>query len=266
MSKTKGRVPPISLTQDVERNAPVLLAQLQAGDLTAATSLIDQMCSERDRDIYQEVGKLTRGLHDAIVAFQIDVENYSLQSGATESQMADARDRLDYVIQMTQNAADRTMDMVESGMPMVASLGHEAARLKTEWQRLLQREIANNEFRDLYVAIGEFFNASERGASDLNEKFNAILMAQGFQDLTGQVIKKVISLVQEVELSLVELVRVAGRVEQVTGLERKVSSVNDQTKSGKDISAEGPQINAHANTQAVNGQDEVDDLLSSLGF
>jgi chemotaxis protein CheZ len=80
-------------------------------------------------------------------------------------------------------------------------------------------------------------------------------LAQGFQDLTGQVIRQVIGLVEEVEASLVQLVKVAGKHQQST------------TKKESDpIKAEGPQINAQDNPNVVNNQDDVDDLLSSLGF
>jgi chemotaxis protein CheZ len=81
-------------------------------------------------------------------------------------------------------------------------------------------------------------------------------LAQGFQDLTGQVIRQVISLVEEVEDSLVQLVKVAGKHQQ------KVTP----TKEKDPIKAEGPQINAQDNPDVMNNQDDVDDLLSSLGF
>jgi chemotaxis protein CheZ len=97
----------------------------------------------------------------------------------------------------------------------------------------------------------------------LSEKFNSILMAQGFQDLTGQVIKKVIALVQEVEERLVDLVRVASQVEELTGL---VKAVEQQPSEVNKIEAEGPQIKPEMRTDVVKGQDDVDDLLSSLGF
>ena len=100
------------------------------------------------------------------------------------------------------------------------------------------------------------------GTDALNQNLQAIILEQGFQDLTGQVLKKVIGLITDVEKELVHLVRIAGQVEEVTGIatERKLP----EQKTGKSVGAEGPQI--HARADVVTGQDDVDDLLSSLGF
>jgi chemotaxis protein CheZ len=80
-------------------------------------------------------------------------------------------------------------------------------------------------------------------------------LAQGFQDLTGQVLRQVIGLVEEVETNLVKLVKVAGQPQQ-----------SGETKKVDPLKAEGPQINAKNKPNVVNNQDDVDDLLSSLGF
>lgn len=80
------------------------------------------------------------------------------------------------------------------------------------------------------------------------------MVAQDFQDLTGQIIKQVIDLVQEVESKLVKVIRNAGQEKLVT------------VKPGKDIKAEGPQFNATDDENIANDQEDVDALLSSLGF
>lgn len=119
-----------------------------------------------------------------------------------------------------------------------------------------------SEFRELYKRIDTFLEQTTQSADVLSDKFNSILMAQGFQDLTGQVIKKVMALVQDVEERLVDLVRVASQVEELTGLVRAV----DQPPEKNKIEAEGPQIKPEGRADVVKGQDDVDDLLSSLGF
>ena len=83
-------------------------------------------------------------------------------------------------------------------------------------------------------------------------------MAQDFQDLTGQMIRRVITLSQEVEAKLVEMLTLFGE----PLAERSESSVN----ANRGIEAEGPIINKETRTDVVNSQDDVDDLLSSLGF
>jgi len=87
-----------------------------------------------------------------------------------------------------------------------------------------------------------------------------VLMAQGYQDLTGQVIRRVIELVKEVEDSLVHMLTVFG------GAEATKTVKSSQPKVEKAIVAEGPIIDAESRDDVVSGQDDVDDLLSSLGF
>lgn len=250
------------LLDELKERARMLVEQLECGDFPAAAEVIRTINEARDHSIYREVGKLTRGLHEAIVNFEIETGASGLDHDRM-SKMANAQERLDYVINLTQKSADRTMDMVEQGIPVAEQLGERANALRADWQRLIRREMKPDEFRDLYHRIDEFLGAAADNSGELSAKFNEILMAQDFQDLSGQVIKKVISLVQEVEARLVELMRVAGQVEHLAGIFR---TREERPAEAADITPEGPQVNAHKRADVVSGQDDVDDLLSSLGF
>lgn len=254
---------------ELKNRARTLIDKLEDGDFPGASVAIEDLNEARDRSIYLEVGKLTRGLHDAIRNFDIGTPDPEIASDGEEhgSQMANAQDRLDYVINLTQSSADKTMDMVEEGIPIASELLKESQALKTDWERLRRRELDPDEFRALYKRMDDFLSFSGESSGALNDKLNTILLAQDFQDLTGQVIKKVISLVQEVEVRLVELMRVAGQVEELTGIVRNTEEKTPVlADSGLDSSAEGPQIHAEERKDVVSGQDDVDDLLSSLGF
>lgn len=248
---------------ELKERALALVDRLEQSDYPGATEMIRRLNEARDRSIYHEVGKLTRGLHEALVNFEIDAGGGAVDSEQM-SKIANAQERLDYVINLTQKSADKTMDMVEQGIPVAAELGESARLLQADWQRLARREMGADEFRSLYTRIDEFLGKAGADSSNLASKFNEILLAQDFQDLSGQVIKKVITLVQEVEIKLVELMRMAGQVEELTGIFRPTEVV--EKVKGADIVAEGPQINPSARTDVVSGQDDVDDLLSSLGF
>ena len=252
------------LLDELKERARTLVDQLEGGNFPAAAEVIRSINEARDRSIYREVGKLTRGLHEAIRNFEIDTGASGLDHESM-SKMANAQERLDYVITLTQKSADKTMDMVEQGIPVAAKLGEDAAALRADWERLIRREMKPDEFRDLYHRIDRFFHATTQDSGELSTVFNSILLAQDFQDLSGQVIKKVITLVQEVEARLVELMRVAGQVEQLTGI-FKTADVEHHHEPVADVVAEGPQIKAHERDDVVSGQDDVDDLLSSLGF
>lgn len=253
----------VELLDELKKRALALVERLEQGDFPGAAEVIKHINEARDRSIYREVGKLTRGLHDAILNFDIDVSKAGIERDSM-SQMANAQERLDYVINLTQKSADKTMDMVEAGIPVAEELGSRAKTLHGDWQRLIRREMKPEEFRDLYHRIDDFLGHAAASSDNLSEKFNAILMAQDFQDLSGQVIKRVISLVQEVEDRLVELMRVAGQVEQLTCILR--TGEQPAQAPARDVAAEGPQIKAAERADVVSGQDDVDDLLSSLGF
>ncbi|ARN75429.1 protein phosphatase CheZ [Oceanicoccus sagamiensis] len=261
--------PPDEMWDELKGRARTLIEKLESGDLPGATTAIEELNEARDRSIYREVGKLTRGLHDAIVNFDIGEPSTSNADGDTEeSQMANAQDRLDYVINLTQSSADKTMDMVEEGIPLATEMGEKAVSLREDWGRLVKGEMNEEELQDLYHRIDQYLALTGDSSSQLSEKLNTILLAQDFQDLTGQVIKKVISLVQDVEVRLVELMRVAGQVEELTGIVRSAEEIaaDGAVPEGLDSEAEGPQLNADKRDDVVSGQDDVDDLLSSLGF
>lgn len=242
--------------------AKQLVDKLQNDEFHEASDLIHTLLEARDRHIFKSVGQLTRGLHNAIVNFHVDADINAEPAEINRSEIRDASDRLHYVINLTQAAADKTMDKVEAVTPIAINLGIEAQNLKEEWVRLKRREMTKDEFKALYDRIDEFLEQMGEGTTQLNKSLQDIILEQGFQDLTGQVLKKVIGLVTNVESELVNLMRIAGQVEQVTGVAVSLSAEHKVDS----LVGEGPQIHADEREDVVSGQDEVDDLLSSLGF
>lgn len=235
---------------------------LDSGDMNRALKVVADIGSARDQKLYQEVGRLTRSLHESIRNFQIDAHN-SEQVEAL-SKMGDASDRLDYVVEMTSRAANKTLDLVEHTMPMASRIKEDAEAIRKEWARLRRREMKPAEFRELYGRIDLFLDRLSHDSDKVYGSLSDILMAQDFQDLTGQVIQKVTTLVKEVEESLVRLMVMASSVDQITG------TVHDDLRKDQpesDINkGQGPQIKAAEREDTVSSQDDVDDLLSSLGF
>lgn len=259
--------PQVDMIDELRQCASMLTEKLQGDQYEEASKLIENIVDYRDQYIFQSVGKLTRGLHNAIINFNIDggeCYNARQEVHADGREFNDASNRLNYVLELTQNAAEKTMDMVEESAPISEDLAKEAAVLKGEWARLRQREMTPEEFRVLYSRLENFFDDMDTSTSKLNQNLQAIILEQGFQDLTGQVLKRVISLVAEVEENLVSLVRIAGQVESVVGIEPE--KVKEKVQERKDTKGEGPQIKAEERSDVVSSQDEVDDLLSSLGF
>ncbi|MCG9697133.1 protein phosphatase CheZ [Shewanella sp. Isolate11] len=237
----------ISLAQ-----AKQLVELLEANEQTQADEIIREIASPIQKELFDEVGRLTRQLHSAIVDFQVDDRLVELAN----SEIPDAKERLNYVIDMTEQAANKTMDAVEESLPLADALTTNLQAVKPSWDRLMRRDIQLHEFKTLCHDVQLFIERSESDSNRLKELLNSILLAQDFQDLTGQMIRRVIELVREVESNLVSMLTVFGEQPEI---EKPV-------KANKSVAAEGPIINAELRDDVVTGQDEVDDLLSSLGF
>ncbi|CCK75419.1 Chemotaxis phosphatase [Oleispira antarctica RB-8] len=249
-----------SFQQEIKELAEDLLRKIEDGDLGKVVGVVNSINEVRDRTLYDEIGKLTRGLHEAI-------KNITTGDELSEdSGMGQASDKLSYVIKMTDKAANKTMDLVEEGMPLNSEILDGAADLHEQWQKFLRKELKPNEFRDLTKSIDSYLLQTQINSKKISSNLSGILMAQDFQDLTGQVINRVTKLVTEVETRLVDLVAMAGEVDRITGITHAEPSQNDiPQEDSKKIAPEGPQIDTSLEG-VVDGQDDVDDLLSSLGF
>ncbi|MFT7410692.1 MAG: chemotaxis protein CheZ [Oleispira sp.] len=249
-----------SFQQEIKELAEELLTKLDGGDLGQIVGVVNNINAVRDRTLYEEIGKLTRGLHNAIKEIKTGDE---LSEG---SGMDQASDKLAYVIEMTDKAANRTMDLAEEVMPLNTANLNGATVLQEQWQKFLHKELKPDEFRDLTKKIDEYFSQTQINSKNIASNLSGILMTQDFQDLTGQVIQRVTKLVAEVETRLVDLVAMAGEVDRITGISHTEPNHNETSQEdSKYIKAEGPQIDTTLDG-VVEGQDDVDDLLSSLGF
>ncbi|MET0126680.1 MAG: protein phosphatase CheZ, partial [Pseudomonas caspiana] len=230
------------LESTLKSNARQLVNSLEQGNFGEAVQLINELNKARDRGLYHEVGKLTRELHNAIVNFQLDPR---MPHAKEVSQISDATERLNYVVTMTERAANRTMDLVEQSAPLVNDLSSEADALSEDWGRFMRREMGADAFRELAKRIELFLARSQRDSSKLSGHLNDILLAQDYQDLTGQVIKRVTQLVTEVESNLLKLVLMASQVDRFAGIDHDHEELRaEQNKQKSTSHGEGPQIHA----------------------
>ncbi|EKO3454911.1 protein phosphatase CheZ [Vibrio fluvialis] len=237
----------ISLEQAKE-----LVQLLEDGQQDSANLLVKQLYESERNPMLQEIGALTRDLHDSLNQFHIDER----MSQIANDEIPDARDRLHYVIEKTEVAANKTMDAVDRCMPIADSLHESLLLVRPQWNELMHGKIELSEFKALCHRIDNILSQIEGDSSELRGQLTEILMAQDFQDLTGQIIRRVITLVNEVEKRLVDILTVFG-----------TNQIEQQDKAKKaSTEPEGPILNPHERSDAVSSQDEVDDLLSSLGF
>lgn len=240
--------------------AKELVQLLEAGEQEKANAILTTVYRQAEHSMFQEVGVLTRDLHDAIYDF---VDNPRIKT-ITSVEIAAATDRLRYIIQMTENAANRTLDAVDACTPMASSLIKEIDDIMPLWNQLMRGHIDKHAFVKLCHHIDELLSLARKDAEELSNKLNEILMAQDYQDLTGQMIQKVIGLVGELEDKLVKfLLKVAPYVQQ----EHHLKEAEEQAAEEAAKAAEGPIPEPQKQAKHVaENQDEVDDILATLGF
>jgi chemotaxis protein CheZ len=239
------------ITLDMARD---MLAALEEGDSDRAESILEQMTLANDSELFQKLGMLTRDLHDALAGFQIDSRIVDL----AENDIPDAKERLNYVVTMTEQAAHRTLNAVEESLPLTEGLESQLKSLGESWQVFRRKEMSSDDFRSLCLNLDAFFDQAGGQMKTIHGGLSDVLMAQDYQDITGQIIRRVIGLVQEVEGNLVSLVRITGQ-KFTSGTEKK-------EEEDDKIKAVGPAVPGVDTSEVVSNQDDVDDLLSSLGF
>ena len=198
-------------------------------------------------NVINQIGQMARALHDTLRELGLHKE---IEKAAAS--IPDARDRLNYVATLTQQAAERVLNATEAAQPLVEKMGVEAYRLSRQWELLFDKKLNVEQFKEVALQTHAFLYEVPKQAKATNDYLLEIMMAQDFQDLTGQVIKKIIELTQSMEQQLLALL-----------LENAPASARAELKPGL---LNGPVINPYGRADVVTSQDQVDDLLESMGF
>lgn len=251
---------------ELQLKAQKLVSVLNEGQLSDAMEIIQELYEFRHQTFFSEVGHLTRGLHEAIKSFSSELSSGLQVDGESPEDETDASDRLNYVIEMTEKNAHDTMDRVDKALSLVDKLDAQSERFKDLLLLVGQLEKEHASLNGVYDRTCAVKEESEQTIDILRAELTDIVVSQSYQDITGQLIRRVINLVTNVETHLVGLMEMAAQVEKLSGIEVAVASEDDkQTNKKNPIQAEGPQVNKES-ADVVSNQDEVDDLLSSLGF
>jgi len=227
---------------------------LENGQQAEADAIVAEIQNPTNSELFAEIGKLTRQLHDSLTNFQLD----SRLNDLATADIPDAKERLNFVITSTEEAANKTMDAVESIFPVLDNISEQVRAVNPAWAKLMNNEIDITEFKSLCIGIDGLLVTTHKETEHIHSLMTDVLMAQGFQDLTGQVIRKVIDLVREVEDSLINMLT-------AFGISSDNIKENSTPKVGDNL-VEGPIVNTQERNDVVEDQDDVDDLLSSLGF
>jgi chemotaxis protein CheZ len=219
------------------------LAQLNhafaSGDEAAFQAALDELAGGEQVTVLADVMKLSDSLHDALRRFRAD----SRIAALAHKDVPDARLRLDHVLAMTEDAANKTLDLIERSVPLVQATVRNA---NTMMDSLDDR--SHNEIR---VFLDETRGNFEAVRTNLSE----VMLTQSFQDLTGQILRGVQRLIVEVEGALRELTRITG-----VSYESPTTMVGGAT-----VALEGPAVPG-VTENAITDQSDVDDLIAGLGI
>lgn len=253
--------PKAEFDDHVLQRAKALVAEIEAGHQQEAGHILDELTRAHEQSLFHMICRMTRDFHDSLKnGVQID----SRLAQIADEEIPDAKARLQHVITMTDQAANKTLSVVETSLPLCDKLEAHSSEIKARWDRFTRREMEPEEFRELVRELGEFLELLNNDVAELKSGLTEVLMAQDFQDLTGQIISRVIRLVGDMEDQLVALIKSAGISPENQPVEAAEKTDKKSKPAGEDL--EGPQIPGMKSADAVSGQDEVDDLLSSLGF
>lgn len=209
------------------------------------TSEAIQEMDEPARSMFSHIGQMTRKLHDTLRELGLDK---SLEKAA--SQIPDARDRLSYVATMTEQAAERTLNALDVAKPLQDGIGINSRELSAQWDKLFANQLSIHEFKTLVEKTRTYLDTTAKQSDEVGTQMLEIMMAQDFQDLTGQVIKKILFMAKDMEKHLMDFLLMFSP----QGIKHDDSLLN------------GPVINSDGRTDIVTNQAQVDDLLESLGF
>ncbi|MGO4392507.1 protein phosphatase CheZ [Variovorax sp. M-6] len=208
---------------------------------------IDAEQGNTAEELLGRIGQLTRQLREGLRELGLDKE-----VAKAAQAIPDARDRLAYVAATTERAAHRALNAIDVAQPLQEGLATDAKGLSKRWDEWFANPIELDHARELVMDTRGYLADVPVKANAINTQLMEILMAQDFQDLTGQVIKKMMEVVNGMETELLQVLL------DNTPLEKRQEIVNNSLQNGPQIVAGHP--------DAVADQSQVDDLLESLGF
>ena len=231
-----------------------LVMYLEDGNIEKADLIIRDISMSRENDMFHNLGKLTRDLHDAMN----DIGEDSRLNDIMHNEMPEARHSLSHVIALTENAANTTLSAIEHSSELIANLSKRATYIRSIQEVRVAKLTKEGELSHVEEELKDFIDKVITEAKIINKDMSDIVVAQGYQDLSGQLIQRVSKMVHDVEHSLVAILKISSQSNSNTA-----NSGQDEIKNN---SGYGPVVPGVSKGEVLSNQDEVDDLLSTLGF
>ena len=225
--------------------APAAAAEPATAEAAPAHGEAADPVDPSDKPMFGRLGGIVRLLHDSLGEL-----GYDKALTEASSQIVDAQDRLEYVATLTEQAANKVLNTLDEGMPAQDVLSKKAKDMDGRWTALFDGKLSLEEFKALAGDSRQFAQAVAEATEAEKARLLEIMMAQDFQDITGQLIKKVVNITKTVENELAQLLRDNAPAEVREKLAQKPVPL-----------MQGPSV-----PSVALDQDNVDDLLADLGF
>lgn len=197
-----------------------------------------------DMPVYDRLGNLVRSLHDALR--QIGAEKVLTEAA---SEFPSARERLLHIGQLTEKAANTVLNKVDETQPIQERLVAKAKKLAAECHEANITSQVPEQVQALVGQMTAFIAETQTGCDTTRAALSEMMMAQDFQDLTGQLIKKVVTLLENTERDLLRLLIDAAPEGSISEVKKEEVMAGPGAPGGVALE-----------------QGAVDDLLADLGF
>lgn len=231
-----------------------LMCDLNNDDISSALERINEINEINGKSFYQVIGKLTRGLHDAI-------SELSISSAQEQPENDKTRVDLNYVIRVTDDAAKKTLDMTELAKANINQLIENNDAQSELLSRYSSENTTDAATDEVLSTVLSYCENNSNSISLLNSNISKIVVAQTFQDIASQSITKAINIIQEVENSLVSLTQYANLLSKLSQFPGNIED-GQELENSKELKSDIGQFNDAEHLD----QADVDSLLSSLGF
>ncbi|HJV85513.1 MAG TPA: protein phosphatase CheZ [Noviherbaspirillum sp.] len=226
-------------------NGDAAFASAEAG--MEADVELDPCEGSSDKPMYERLGGIVRMLHDSLRQLGYD---RSLSNVA--DQITDAQGRLEHIAALTEQAANKVLNTVDSSIPEQETLAKKAKDMENRWAMLFDGKLSIEEFKALAGDSKQFAATVIEASESEKARLLEIMMAQDFQDITGQLIKKIVTITSTAERELAQLLRDNAPPEVKAAMAAESKPVELM---------QGPSAPG-----AAMAQDDVDSLLADLGF
>lgn len=241
------REPTLSAEQAARHELIVRLqemsAALESGDDALFSERLQGLLRRRDAGFYLRIARITAELQGAFESLDADA-----RWNAIASELPDAGTRLEHVSQLTEKAAHHTLDLVESGQRELKTMGESLGHLTTLKNRLQMAASGSNALMQLAGETAQLEVQLVAHHKQLRSNLSELAQSQEYQDLSGQILRRVTHVVREVEAALLKI------------LDGRFPAQEKDSAAAKSLA--GPTVPGVATAAAAADQDDADALLA----